>query len=138
MVYFLCWSFICYTTYIFLNFFLLLSVKNDQYINWLSLKERKYKIIVVPYKSCTMFWKHWQTRQFCHNVLYNQKSLFYFAKSKLHLILYFSTAKLFQLPNFILDQREKSLSLGFSHEQRTMLKINRVIHNQISLFSPLF
>ena len=135
MVYFLCWWFISYITYIFLNFFLLLSVKNDQYINWLSLKERKYKIIVVPYK---MFWKHWQTRQFCHNVLYNQKSLFYFAKSKLHLILYFSTAKSFQLPNFILDQREKSLSLGLSHEQRIMLEINRVIHNQISLFSSLF
>ena len=39
----------------FLSFFLLLSVKNDEYIfNWLSLKKRKYKIIVVPYECCTM------------------------------------------------------------------------------------
>ena len=50
--------------------------------NWLSLKERKYKVIVVLYKCRTMSWKHWQTRQFCHNVLYNQRGLFSFAKSQ--------------------------------------------------------
>ena len=60
IAYFLCWWFVCYITYIFLSFFLLLSVKNDQHVfNWLSLKERKYKIIVVPYKCCTISWKHW-------------------------------------------------------------------------------
>ena len=50
--------------------------------NWLSLKERKNKVIVVLYKCRTMSWKHWQTRQFCHNVLYNQRGLFSFAKSQ--------------------------------------------------------
>ena len=95
--------------------------------NWFSLKERKYKVIVVLYKCRTMSWKHWQTRQFCHNVLYNQRGLFSFAKS--------------QSPNYILffilvlDQREKYLPLGFSRKQRIMLKINRL---QISLFYPLF
>ena len=31
VTYFVCWWFICYITYIFINFFLLLSVKNDHH-----------------------------------------------------------------------------------------------------------
>ena len=125
IAYFLCWWFKCYITYIFLSFFMLLPVKNDQYIfNWLSLKERKYKIIVVLYKCCTMSWKHWQTKQFRHNVLHNHRGLFSFAKSRNPNYISFFILAL--LPNFVLDQSEKSFPLGFSHKQKILLKINRL------------